>query len=258
MECCRCEAGFMGGAAAGWKLGSGHPGLPGGAEARKGVWKSQTKPCKRRAHKGFAQWRPGALTPSPTFGYLSKLVFERMTPMDRAGRNGTDIQAAEPEARQQARLSGTEQDESRAQDAGTPAPARKGAPGRDRRREVATGAHAAGESLPRTARVRLGSEIRALLQRGKRKRTPNVDVFFAPSPASRSRLGLIVPKHGRTIVERNRVKRRLREIGRREVLPMLADRATPGDVLLRARRAAYGATFEELRRDVLEGVRSLW
>jgi len=99
-------------------------------------------------------------------------------------------------------------------------------------------------------RIRHTKEIRGLLERGKRERTAGLDVFFAPSPASRSRLGLIVPKYGRRIVDRNKLKRRLRELGRREVLPALDARGVPWDVLFRARPRAYGADFEELAGDV--------
>lgn len=111
--------------------------------------------------------------------------------------------------------------------------------------------------MPRGARIRLGSEIRGLLERGKRKRTANVDVFFAASPASRSRLGLVVPKHGREIVERNKLKRRLREIGRREVLPALDAAGIRGDVLIRARARAYDAEFEGLALEVKAAVEGL-
>lgn len=84
-----------------------------------------------------------------------------------------------------------------------------------------------------------------------------VDVFLAPSPVSHGRLGLIVPKHGRKIVARNRVKRRLREIGRRRVLPWLAGRELARDVLVRARWKAYEASFDELAREVEEAVEAL-
>ncbi len=77
-----------------------------------------------------------------------------------------------------------------------------------------------------------------------------MDVFFAASPASRSRLGLIVPKHGRTIVERNRLKRRLREIGRRSILPRLDATGVHADVLIRAGRRAYGASFARLATEI--------
>jgi ribonuclease P protein component len=57
---------------------------------------------------------------------------------------------------------------------------------------------------------------------------------------------MVVPTHGRCSVERNRVKRRLTELVRRELLAHLGSM----DVLIRARREAYGATFDELRKDV--------
>jgi RNase P protein component len=63
-----------------------------------------------------------------------------------------------------------------------------------------------------------------------------------------------VPRHRQTAVDRNRLKRRLRELVRIELLPSL--RALPSpvraavDVSIRARREAYGATVDELRLDV--------
>lgn len=72
---------------------------------------------------------------------------------------------------------------------------------------------------------------------------------MAASATARSRLGLIVPKLGRRIVDRNQLKRRLREIARRELLPKLDAAGQPMDVLIRARRRAYGADFETLARE---------
>lgn len=86
----------------------------------------------------------------------------------------------------------------------------------------------------------------------------HLDIFFAPSPVSRSRLGLIVPKHGRNIVARNKVKRRLREIGRRRVLPALHAADVSMDILLRARRKAYEADYIELAEEVHEALEELW
>jgi ribonuclease P protein component len=97
-----------------------------------------------------------------------------------------------------------------------------------------------------------------LLEKGKRQRTASFDVFAAPSAAARSRLGLIVPKHGRRIVDRNLLKRRLREIGRRRVLPWLDDRGAKTDLLIRARASAYAAGFDALSREVTEAVEALW
>ena len=88
-------------------------------------------------------------------------------------------------------------------------------------------------------------------------KTSHLDVFHAGSPVSHSRLGLVVPKHGRSIVERNRLKRRLREIGRTEVLPRLRSRGVGEDVLVRARREAYEAAFGELREQLVEFTESI-
>jgi ribonuclease P protein component len=56
------------------------------------------------------------------------------------------------------------------------------------------------------------------------------------------RVGVVVPKHGRNIVDRNRTKRRLREIVRLRMLPVIGK----VDLLLRARPKAYTASFGEL------------
>jgi ribonuclease P protein component len=61
---------------------------------------------------------------------------------------------------------------------------------------------------------------------------------------------VIVPKHGHENVERNKLKRRLKELGRTRVLPLLWERGVAFDVLLRARREAYGAPFADLQAEV--------
>jgi ribonuclease P protein component len=63
------------------------------------------------------------------------------------------------------------------------------------------------------------------------------------------RIGIIVPKHQHSAVERNRVKRRLRELARIELVPALRGQ-TARDVAIRARPEAYRATFPALRDDV--------
>lgn len=75
-------------------------------------------------------------------------------------------------------------------------------------------------------------------------------MWVASSPASFPRLGVIVPKHRHRIVERNRLKRRLREAGRRVLLPALREEQRPLDVLVRARPEAYGAGWEALHTEI--------
>lgn len=86
-----------------------------------------------------------------------------------------------------------------------------------------------------------------MTREGKRIRTARCDVRVNASLLHRGRIGIIVPKHGRSIVERNRVKRRLVELVRTELLAYIG--AT--DMLIRALPDAYRATFPELREDVV-------
>ena len=59
---------------------------------------------------------------------------------------------------------------------------------------------------------------------------------------------MVVPRHAQTAVRRNRLRRRIREIGRRYVLPVLE---VPTDVGVKARPGAYEATFEHLRLEIV-------
>jgi ribonuclease P protein component len=108
----------------------------------------------------------------------------------------------------------------------------------------------AGQRLPRAQRIRRAPEIQGLFKRGKRKRTEHLDVFFAASPVSLPRLGVVVPKHRHRVVERNLLKRRLKELGRRRVLPALRAAGRGMDVMVRARAEAYGASFAQLREEL--------
>lgn len=71
-----------------------------------------------------------------------------------------------------------------------------------------------------------------------------VDTDAADRPLGR--VGIIVPRHRQTAVRRNQLKRRLRELVRRELLPALPT----GAVLIRARAEAYEATFAQLARQI--------
>ncbi len=60
-------------------------------------------------------------------------------------------------------------------------------------------------------------------------------------------MGLIVPRFQSTAVARNRLRRRLREIWRREMQP----RMPAVDLIIRARREAYLASYGALRAELL-------
>lgn len=74
----------------------------------------------------------------------------------------------------------------------------------------------------------------------------------------RSRVALVVPKHGRSIVDRNRLKRRLREIARTEVLPRLDGAGIAVDLLVRSRATAYAARFADLREELASWTDRHW
>jgi ribonuclease P protein component len=108
----------------------------------------------------------------------------------------------------------------------------------------------AGLRYPHARRVTRGADLDRLRQEGRRVRTGHLDVRVAPGDAP-CRVGIIVPKHRHGAVERNRVKRRLRELARLRLLPVVPS----GAVLLRARPEAYRATFAALARDVERAAR---
>ena len=111
--------------------------------------------------------------------------------------------------------------------------------------------------LPPASRITRTRDIRKLLRKGKRKKTSHLDVFFLSSDSAVPRIGIVVPKHRHRVVERNKVKRRLREIGRREVLPRLREEGASADFLIRARREAYDADYQQLREELKEIVEEL-
>jgi ribonuclease P protein component len=91
--------------------------------------------------------------------------------------------------------------------------------------------------------VRSGTKVRAKL----------LDLRRLDNSAKVARVAVVVGKFGFTAVERNKLKRRLRELVRMRMLPVLA----PMDLLVRARREAYAASFEMLRDDVADAVQRL-
>jgi ribonuclease P protein component len=81
----------------------------------------------------------------------------------------------------------------------------------------------------------------------------HLDVRVLASPLGVSRIGIVVPRHRHSAVDRNRLKRRLKELARIELLPSLRTRAADAalEIAIRARREAYDCDFAALRADVL-------
>jgi ribonuclease P protein component len=105
--------------------------------------------------------------------------------------------------------------------------------------------------LPRTRRLTRGPDILAVLRRGKKSGTAHLDVYHSFSPVSHLRVGWIVPKLGHNSVQRNLVKRRIREILRQDICPMLMQESISADVLVRARKSTYGTAYAELRGELV-------
>ncbi|MCY3678655.1 MAG: ribonuclease P protein component [Gemmatimonadetes bacterium] len=116
-----------------------------------------------------------------------------------------------------------------------------------------------GQRLPGTARIRRGDDIRTVLRRGIRSRTLTLDVYILRVPSRpQPRVGWVVPKLGNGSVARNRLKRRLREIGRTRVLGALSARGVGVDVLVRVRTSAYRATYRQLEEELMSVVDGTW
>lgn len=69
---------------------------------------------------------------------------------------------------------------------------------------------------------------------------------------------MVVPRYKRRAVDRNLLKRRLREALRRFVLPRLDAAGRNVDVLVRARPEAYEASFAELKEELEEWLDRRW
>lgn len=102
-------------------------------------------------------------------------------------------------------------------------------------------------ALPRHARLRRRGEFLAVQREGRSYRAKHVVAVARRNGLEQTRLGVTVSRRVGKAVERNRVKRRLREIFRhhQEVLP-------PGlDVVLIARTGSSKAGFGDLRDEVV-------
>src|SRR4051812_10186809 len=110
----------------------------------------------------------------------------------------------------------------------------------------------ADQRLQRRHRLTRGSDLRAVVRDGKRLRTTNLDLRVVFATGAVSRIGFVVPKHGHSSVDRNRLKRRLRELGRMGILAAVRG-AGPGsviDVVMRAQPGAYRLEYAQLRSEV--------
>ncbi|HEV8608447.1 MAG TPA: ribonuclease P protein component [Thermoanaerobaculia bacterium] len=113
-----------------------------------------------------------------------------------------------------------------------------------------------GETFSRDDRLRKRREFEACYASGVRVSGRHLQVFLLreraagvatpPDPLPRPRLGLSVSRRVGGAVARNRVRRRLRELFRRN-RDLFGERG--GDLVINARPSAVQASFEELREE---------
>jgi ribonuclease P protein component len=90
----------------------------------------------------------------------------------------------------------------------------------------------------------------ACWEQGQRRRAAHLDLAWQSNTKGHPRVGIIVPRHSQSAVARNRLRRRLREILRRDAL----SRLPAIDVVVRARRGAYAAPFAVLRAELTDAL----
>jgi ribonuclease P protein component len=103
-----------------------------------------------------------------------------------------------------------------------------------------------GSRFPRRQRLTKEADLESVRQTGKRMQTESLEARVSASLLLHPRVGVVVPKYGRKIVDRNRTKRRLRELARLRLLPLIGK----VDLLLRAKPQAYHSSFEQLTTQV--------
>jgi ribonuclease P protein component len=109
------------------------------------------------------------------------------------------------------------------------------------------------ERLPRRVRLARGSAVAACWEEGRRWRGRHLEFAWRPSPAGHLRFAVVVPRFQFTAVARNRLRRRLRELFRREFVAQLP----VVDLVIRTKPSAYAASFSGLRAEVAGSVRRI-
>jgi ribonuclease P protein component len=110
-----------------------------------------------------------------------------------------------------------------------------------------------------THRLRKHADYQLVYKAGRKQFSKQIAYFYALRPADRrsdtpgARIGLTVPKTLGGAVDRNRIKRRMREAVR-AALPLLT---APVDVILHPRRSVIDLDFQQLKREVANIFRSV-
>lgn len=96
------------------------------------------------------------------------------------------------------------------------------------------------------SRLHRRKDILGVYANGERIRGASFDLIFVRGGRKRLRIAVVVPLLGRSAVERNRVKRRLKEALRTsDILQSVF-----GDVIVRAKGSAYEREYAEIREEL--------
>ncbi len=109
------------------------------------------------------------------------------------------------------------------------------------------------EQFARNERILKRQEFRQIYDRGRRYHFPLFTIFALRNAQDRSRLGITVTRRTGSAVVRNRCKRLLREVFRRnkERFPI------PMDVVVNARYSMVEATYAEVEAQFLSFIEKL-
>jgi ribonuclease P protein component len=103
------------------------------------------------------------------------------------------------------------------------------------------------ETFPKALRLLKRSEFRRVYERGERRSAPLGVVFYCSNGLSRTRLGITAPGRLGGAVLRNRVKRRVREVFRRNRTKIPAG----WDIVVNPRPPMATVPYERLERELL-------
>lgn len=110
------------------------------------------------------------------------------------------------------------------------------------------------QRFPRSCRLTDRRQFLAVYGRGWRVGTRSLVLYGVPSPAGHTRLGVTVSRKVGGSVERNRVKRLLREAFRRNRVQL---GGPPVDLVINARPGTAERTAGELERELVDGLARL-
>ncbi len=116
--------------------------------------------------------------------------------------------------------------------------------------------NSAGRAFPKSSRLLRHADFQRVYQTGRRQFTGNMTVFFLRRAASDDdyssslRVGLTVGKVLGGAVDRNRIKRRMREAVRNS----LPEQQAPVDVVFNPRKSVLDLPFAEVAQEVARGL----